>query len=122
MDDHRLSYHIRLAEYSGLLCSGDLFPLRHSYALAEQKLPKRSQIPRDEAIGCICYYDWKESNISIGEDGAELGYWLAKPYWNQGLGTEAVRGLVFVCSCTRFCRVDSQNALGGRFDVNAARK
>ena len=28
MDDHRLSYHIRMAEFSGTLCSGDLLPLK----------------------------------------------------------------------------------------------
>lgn len=41
MDGHRLSYHIRLAEYSGLLCSGDLLPLRHSYALSPGHNPRR---------------------------------------------------------------------------------
>ena len=28
MDDHRLSYHIRMAELSGTLCSGDLLPTK----------------------------------------------------------------------------------------------
>ena len=32
-----------------------------------------------EVIGCIGYYDWKESNIRIGEQEAEIGYWLGKP-------------------------------------------
>lgn len=41
MDGHLLSYHIRLAEYSGLLCSGDLLPLRHSYALSAGHNPRR---------------------------------------------------------------------------------
>ena len=50
MDGHRLSYHIRLAEYSGLLCSGDLFPLKHSYALTAAKLPKAPGITREEAL------------------------------------------------------------------------
>ena len=50
MDGHRLSYHIRLAEYSGLLCSGDLFPMKHSYALVEDKLPRQNPVPRDEAL------------------------------------------------------------------------
>ena len=31
MDDHRLSYHIRLAELSGLLCSGDLHPMKSEF-------------------------------------------------------------------------------------------
>ena len=33
MDDHRLSYHIRMAEMSGTLCSGDLLPMKATYAL-----------------------------------------------------------------------------------------
>jgi len=35
-----------------------------------------------EAIGCIGYYTFSESNINIGENDAEAGYWVAKPYWN----------------------------------------
>lgn len=50
MDGQRLSYHIRLAEYSGLLCSGDLFPLKHSYALSSAKLPKTPGITKEEAL------------------------------------------------------------------------
>ena len=33
MDDHRLSYHIRMAEMSGTLCSGELLPMKATYAL-----------------------------------------------------------------------------------------
>ncbi len=71
----------------------DIFSNGHSWALELKET--------GEAIGCICYYDWKESNISIGEEDAELGYWLAKPYWNQGLGTEALRGMVDYCFNTK---------------------
>lgn len=38
MDDHRLSYHIRHAELTGLLCSGDLLPMKASYSLVSEKL------------------------------------------------------------------------------------
>ena len=41
MDAHRLSYHIRLAEVSGTLCSGCLTPMQATYALAEKKLKQR---------------------------------------------------------------------------------
>jgi RimJ/RimL family protein N-acetyltransferase len=44
------------------------------------------QRPSD-AIGCI------ELSKS-GEGEATLGYWLAKPYWKQGLTSEAVRSLL----------------------------
>ena len=51
MDDHRLSYHIRMAEFSGTLCSGDLFPTKATYALSTEKVGLRpAQIDRDEAL------------------------------------------------------------------------
>ena len=35
-------------------------------------------------IGCMGYYDYSESNIGIDEGEAEVGYWIGKPFWNQG--------------------------------------
>ena len=52
-------------------------------------------------IGCIGYYPHEESNIGIGEMDAELGYWIAKPYWNRGLCTEALRRMVDYCFNTK---------------------
>ena len=51
----------------------------------------------DEAIGCIGYYAHGESNIEIGEKDAEAGYWVARPYWNRGICTEALRLLIDYC-------------------------
>ena len=50
-----------------------------------------------EPIGCMGYYDASESNIEIGPEDAKLGYWIAKPYWNQGLCTEALRAMINWC-------------------------
>ncbi len=50
-----------------------------------------------EPIGCMGYYACGESNIGISEEDAELGYWIAKPYWNQGLCTEALRAMIDWC-------------------------
>ena len=50
MDGHRLSYHIRMAEMSGLLCSGDLLPMKASYALTADKLKPKVKMDRDEAL------------------------------------------------------------------------
>ncbi|MBP5758082.1 MAG: AlkZ family DNA glycosylase [Bacteroidales bacterium] len=50
MDDHRLSYHIRYAELSGTLCSGDLLPMKATYALAADKVKNRLRMDRDEAL------------------------------------------------------------------------
>ena len=50
MDDHRLSYHIRMAEMSGTLCSGELLPLKATYALTANKVKLTAQMDRDEAL------------------------------------------------------------------------
>ena len=50
MDAHRLSYHIRMAEMSGTLCSGDLLPMKATYALAANKVKPMAKIDRDEAL------------------------------------------------------------------------
>lgn len=51
----------------------------------------------DEPIGCIGYMTQGESNIGIGDNDAEVGYWVAKPYWNRGICTEALRLLIGYC-------------------------
>jgi len=50
MDNHRLSYHIRFAELDGVLCSGDLLPLKATYALSSKKIPQTGKKDRDEAL------------------------------------------------------------------------
>ena len=48
-------------------------------------------------IGCMGYYSYGDSNIEIGEHDAEVGYWIAKPHWNQGLCTDALRAMIDYC-------------------------
>lgn len=50
-----------------------------------------------EAIGCMGYFTPGESNIVIGENDAEIGYWVAKPFWNTGICTEALRLMIDYC-------------------------
>ena len=50
-----------------------------------------------EPIGCMGYMVHGESNIDIGENDAEVGYWIARPYWNRGICTEALRPLIDYC-------------------------
>ena len=50
MDDHRLSYHIRMAEFSGTLCSGDLLPTKATYALTANKVKHQGGLDREEAL------------------------------------------------------------------------
>ena len=53
MDDHRLSYHIRYAELSGTLCSGDLLPMKATYALAADKVKTHFKMDRDETLAML---------------------------------------------------------------------
>ena len=50
MDDHRLSYHIRMAEIFGHLCSGELLPMKATYALTADKVKTYKKMDRDEAL------------------------------------------------------------------------
>ncbi len=51
----------------------------------------------DEAIGCVGYLPASASNLEIGEDQCEVGYWIAKTYWDKGICTEAMRAVVDYC-------------------------
>ena len=59
-----------------------------------------------EAIGCIGYYIHETSNIPIGENDCEVGYWIGKPYWNKGICTEALK----LCSTTASTRSISKTS------------
>lgn len=50
MDEHRLSYHIRLAELSGLLCSGVLHPSKRTLALTAERVLQGELPGREESI------------------------------------------------------------------------
>lgn len=50
-----------------------------------------------EAIGCVGYLTAENSNLDIPDDQCEVGYWIAKPYWNNGYCTEALRAVVDYC-------------------------
>jgi len=53
MDDHRLSYHIRFAELDGVLCSGDLLPMKATYALTAMKIPVIEKKDREESLALL---------------------------------------------------------------------
>ena len=72
MSDQRLSYHIRLAEYSGLLCSGDLTPLRRTCALVADKLPSARSLPREEALALLARKYFRSHGPATVED---LSWW-----------------------------------------------
>lgn len=96
MDDHRLSYHIRMAEMSGLLCSGELHPAKATYALAAEKVKKPTDMDRDEALMRFTrkYFQsrqpatledfvwWSGLNVSDCKRGIEmLGNWIHRETW-----------------------------------------
>ena len=81
MTDQRLSYHIRLAEYAGLLCSGDLFPLKNSYALVSDRLPHTKHLPREEALALLSRKYFRSHGPASLEDFA----------WWCGLGINDCR-------------------------------
>ena len=43
-----------------------------------------------EPIGAIGYLPAPESNLPVREGEPLVGYWVGKPYWNQGICTEAL--------------------------------
>ena len=76
MTDQRLSYHIRLAEYAGLLCSGDLTPLKRTCALVSAKLPDMRVLSREEALALLARKYFSSHGPATLEDFA----------WWSGLG------------------------------------
>ena len=50
-----------------------------------------------EPIGCVGYLPASVSNLKIKDDEAEVGYWIAKPYWGKGICTEALRLVIDYC-------------------------
>lgn len=51
----------------------------------------------NEPIGCMGYYPFGKSNIEIGKNNAEVGYWIGKPHWNKGYCTEALQAMIRYC-------------------------
>ena len=88
MDEHRLSYHIRLAEYSGLLCSGDLLPLKHSYALVREKLPLNKELAKEEAMALLSRKYFRSHGPATLED---FVWWSGLNISDCRRGMEAIR-------------------------------
>ena len=68
MDDHRLSYHIRFAELDGVICSGDLLPMKATYALSENKIPRTEPIERDWALSRLATKYFQSHSPATLED------------------------------------------------------
>ena len=69
MDDHRLSYHIRLAELSGVLCSGELMNDKSSYAPVEKRIgPETVRMDRNEALALLARKYFRSHSPATLED------------------------------------------------------
>jgi hypothetical protein len=68
MDDHRLSYHIRLAEIEGVLCSGNLSPMKATYALSARKVGPCVPVDRDETLALLARKYFRSRQPATLED------------------------------------------------------
>ncbi|WP_233246623.1 MULTISPECIES: winged helix DNA-binding domain-containing protein [Prevotella] len=68
MDAHRLSYHIRMAEFAGIICSGKLLPGKVTYALVTDRVGAPVQIDRDEALMRFAYKYFQSHQPATLED------------------------------------------------------
>ncbi|CAB9499968.1 acetyltransferase, (GNAT) family [Seminavis robusta] len=64
-----------------------------------------------ELIGCVGFTD-------VWQNSAELGYWLAKPHWGQGIMTKVVQAMCQHYATKTDCRW--QSIIAKVFDTNAA--
>lgn len=53
-----------------------------------------------EIVGCAGFHTKGASNMPLESNEAEVGYWIARPYWNQGLCTKALNIVIEHCRNT----------------------
>lgn len=84
MNAHRLSYHIRLAEISGTLCSGILTPMRATYTLASNKVDTTTQMEKDEMLAMLARKYFQSHSPATFEDYL---------WWSGLTATECRKGM-----------------------------
>ena len=90
------------------------WPYRESDARAFTQLPNEPRFPRflitrarDAAlVGCIGI-----DRTDAFEDGAELGYWIARQHWGEGYATEAGRAVLQIAQTLGYTRVMAMHFL-----------
>ena len=70
----------------------------------------------DEPIGAMGYFTKDTSNIPIGDNDCEVGYWVGKPYWNRGICSEALQAMIDRIRATTTIR----SLISGHFVDNPA--
>ena len=88
MTDQRLSYHLRLAEYDGLLCSGDLHPNKRTLALVSEKLGSQPAMDPDEALALLTRKYFRSHGPATLED---FVWWSGLNSSDCRRGMEAIR-------------------------------
>ena len=76
MVEQRFSYHLRLAEFSGLLCAGDLHPTKRTFSLVAEKVRNPLILNREEALALLTRKYFRSHGPATVEDFA----------WWSGLG------------------------------------
>ena len=69
-----------------------------------------------EAIGAIGYGPACDCKLPAREGEPLCGYWIAKPYWNQGICTEALQAMLDYIRKT----TDYKSLISGHFIDNPA--
>ena len=69
-----------------------------------------------EPIGAIGYGPSCDCNLPAREGEPLAGYWIAKPYWNQGICTEALQLMIEHIKCT----TSIKSVISGHFIDNQA--
>ena len=76
MVEQRFSYHLRLAEFSGLLCAGDLHPTKRTFSLVAEKVRNPLILNREESLALLTRKYFRSHGPATVEDFA----------WWSGLG------------------------------------
>ena len=69
-----------------------------------------------EAIGAMGYGPSCNCNLPARDGEPLIGYWIAKPYWNKGICTEALGLMIEHIRC----RTDIKSLISGHFVDNPA--
>lgn len=95
MDKHRLSYHIRMAEYEGLLCSGDLHPMKATYSLVSHKIKTEatSDMVHEEMLALLARKYFRSHSPATLEDFV----------WWSGLSVSECRNAIASLGHELFC-------------------
>lgn len=82
-----------------------------------------------ELIGSVSIMPDKRSHLDLSADEVEIGFWLARPYWGQGIMKEAlyavmkdlfevkqIRNVYCICDETNRQSIRVQEKLGFRYN------